>query len=136
MSDWNDVLTVLTHDPAIRTWTPLPGTTRTVQATIATENHNEIAMVIDNSTNEDWLQFMVTISDTTNGVIWENTGWHLRHTPAIGLAQLGDSIVLRHSILLPHAAAAAITNGITLTTTAATALFNATLNQPGPTPYH
>lgn len=126
MSDWNDVITVLNHDPAIQSWTPLPGTTRAVQATIATGNRGEIVMVLDNGTNERWLQLLITVSDSSEARIWEAAGWCLRDIPAIGLAQLGDGIVIRHGILLPHASIHAITNGITLTVTAATTLFDTT----------
>jgi len=126
MSDWNDVITVLNHDPAIRTWTPLPGTTHAVQATIVTERHGEIGMVLDNGSNEHWLQLLISISETSEAKIWEAAGWCLRDIPAIGLARLGEGIVIRHGILLPHATIHAITNGITLTTTAATTLFDTT----------
>lgn len=132
MSDWNDVLTVLNHDPAIQSWTPMPGTTRAVQATIATPEHGEIAMILDNGTNEHWLQLLITVSDSTEARIWEAAGWSLRNTPVTGLAQYGEGIVIRHGILLTHASIHAITNGITTTITAATTLFDTTTNQPTP----
>lgn len=133
MSDWNDVLAVLEHEPAIRSWTPLPGTTRAMHATIATPDHGEITMIIENSANENWLQLLIPIAETTNGAIWENAGRHLRHTPAIGLTQHGEGIAIRHGILLPHTNPQAIINGITLTTAAATTLFDTTTHQPNPT---
>ncbi|KQR80359.1 hypothetical protein ASF98_18875 [Arthrobacter sp. Leaf337] len=128
MSDWNDVITVLNHDPAIRSWTPLPGTTHAAQATITTPEHGEIAMILDNGTNKHWLQLLITVSDSTAARVWEAAGRSLQDTPAIGLAQYGESIVIRHGILLPHATPHAITNGITLTITAATTLFDTTTN--------
>jgi hypothetical protein len=103
MSDWNDVITVLNHDPAIRSWTPLPGTTHAAQATITTPEHGEIAMILDNGTNKHWLQLLITVSDSTAARVWEAAGRSLQDTPAIGLAQYGESIVIRHGILLPHA---------------------------------
>lgn len=102
MSDWNDVLNVLEHDPAIRSFTPLPGAARATQATVSTETHGEVNMVIENGANELWLQLLVSIADTSEVAIWEAAGWYLRHLPAIGLTQLGDGIAIRHGILLPH----------------------------------
>ncbi|NWL10469.1 hypothetical protein DM793_04020 [Paenarthrobacter nitroguajacolicus] len=86
-------------------------------------------MIIENTAN-DWLELLIPIAKTTHGAVWENAGRHLRHTPAISLAQHDDGIAIRHGILLPHTNPQAITNGIT----AATTLFNATTNQPNPTP--
>lgn len=120
MSDWNDVLTVLNHDPAIRSWAPVPGTTRTAHATITTETGNEVSMIIDNSANEYWLQLLTPITVTSEGRLWETAGQALRNLPAIGLTQHGAGIAIRHGILLPHAGIHAITNGITLTAIAAT----------------
>lgn len=125
MSDWNDVLNVLDHDPAIQSWTPLPGAARAVQATVATENHGKVNMVIENGANDLWLQLLVSISETSEGTVWEAAGWYLRHLPAIGLTQLGDGIAIRHGILLPHASIHAVTNGITLTAIAASTIFDA-----------
>lgn len=126
MSDWNDVITVLNHDPAIDTWNPLPGTTRTVQATISTDGHGEITMVIDNDSREDWLQLLISVSDASDASIWEAAGWCLQDIPVMGLARVGDGIVIRHGILLPCADTHAITHGINLTVTAATALYDNT----------
>lgn len=125
MSDWNEVLTVLNHDPDIDSWALLPGVERAVLATVITENHGKISMMIENGSNDLWLQLRVTISDTTEGSFWEAAGWYLRDLPAIGLTQMGDGVAIRHGILLPHANIHAITNGITLTAFAAGALFDA-----------
>lgn len=135
MSDWNDVITVLNHDPAIHTWRPLPGTTCTVQATISVANHGELIMVIDNDSREDWLQLLIPVSTTSDAKIWESAGWGLKDIPAVGLARVGQGIVIRHGILLPHAGTQAITHGINLSVTAAAALYdNTTDTQTSPPP--
>ena len=126
MSDWNDVITALKHDPAIHTWKPLPGTTRTVQATISTPAHGDLTMIIDNGSREDWFQLLIPIAETSEGRIWETTGWCLKDIPAVGLARIGDGIAIRHSIHLPHATTHAITAGINHIVTAATTLYDNT----------
>ncbi|MGX5717976.1 hypothetical protein [Arthrobacter sp. MAHUQ-56] len=133
MSDWNDVITTLNCDSAIHTWRPHPGTTRTAQATISTPGHGDITMIIDNDSREEWIQFLISVSNTPDAKIWEAAGWCLRDMPAIGLAQIGDGIVIRHGILLPHADTHTITHGLHLTVTAATTLYDNTTaraNQP------
>ncbi|MDD0858250.1 hypothetical protein NHF46_11685 [Arthrobacter alpinus] len=127
MPDWNDVLAVLDQDPAVRSWTPIPGAVRAVQAIVSTESHGEVTMVIENGANELWLQILVSISETSEGAIWEAAGQYLRDLPAIGLAQHEDGIAIRHGILLSHADMQAVSNGITLTANAAT-----TLSKPPP----
>ncbi|WP_142060010.1 hypothetical protein [Pseudarthrobacter sp. B4EP4b] len=135
MSDWNDVITALNRVPGIRTWRPQPGTTRKLQATISTDDHGEMTMVIDNDSREDWLQLLITVSDTSDAKIWAAAGWCLKDMPTIGLAQIGDGIVIRHGILLPHADPHAITHGINLTVSAATTLYDRTTDaQAGPPP--
>ncbi|MEO5316206.1 hypothetical protein PV772_19160 [Pseudarthrobacter sp. CC12] len=123
MSDWNDVLNVLEYDSAIRSWIHLSEASRTVQATVTTEGHGDVTMIIENGANQLWLQLLVAISVSPEGPIWEAAGWSLRHVPAVGLIQFGNGIAIRHGVLLSHADARAITDGITLTATAATILF-------------
>ncbi|GHG59001.1 hypothetical protein GCM10012320_32850 [Sinomonas cellulolyticus] len=124
MADWNDVLTVLTHDPDIRHWEPFPGAARTATATAAPHGHPEATLILDNTANDLWLQILSPASPTSDGPTWEAAGWFLRDLPAVGLAQIGDGIAIRHAILLPHATIHAITNGIALTAIAAAALAN------------
>lgn len=125
MADWNDVTTVLNSDPAICSHTPIPGVIRAVHAVVAAEGYGELDMFFDNSANEYWLQLYVRISDSTAGDLWEAAGWLLRDLPAVGLAQHGGNLIIRHGIFLSETSIHAITNGITITAFAAASVFAA-----------
>ncbi|MDD0858251.1 hypothetical protein NHF46_11690 [Arthrobacter alpinus] len=103
MADWNDVLTVLNNDTSVRSWNLIPDTNRIALLTYTTENNNDITMVVDNGSNEYWLQIISSLFDNPDDGLWKAAAWHLRYTPTIGLAQIGDSdtIAIRHGILLP-----------------------------------
>ena len=126
MANWDDVLTALEHNPDIRTCNPLPGSARAARVTVAVTGHGEVEMIVENSANDLWLQILAPISQTSDGSTWEGAGWLLRDIPAVGLAQLGDGIAIRHAVLLPHADMHAVTSGITLTAVATSALLRAT----------
>jgi len=127
MADWNDVLTVLEHDPDIRDWEPLPGV-RAMRTSVAVSGHGQVEIIVENGANDLWLQILAPISQASDGPTWEGAGWLLRETPAIGLAQFGEGIAIRHAVLLPHAGIHAISNGITLTAVATSSFMRALAN--------
>jgi hypothetical protein len=130
MTTWNDVLAALTRNPMIQTLTPVAGATRAVRATVATQNHGELTMTVDNETNEQWLQLAVAISpNTTDARIWQTASTCLENAPAVGLARADNSIVIRHGIHLPQASNEAINGGIATITTAAATLYDAATHQ-------
>lgn len=121
MCDWNDITHTLNTHPLISRWAFHPDTPETVLATTSL-NGIELDLILDNTTDPGWLQLLIPLTHTSEGELWEATGWALRNTNTTGLTQHGNGIALRHSLHLPDTTPQAIHTAITHTTHTATTL--------------